>query len=561
VASRSYWRDAYDAALAAKLYNGSGPDYAEPVEAPTAEAGGSGSNDPQPEPSTNSDETATNAPEPEVVATQPPPQPTQPQPEDATAPVDLWDTFAPPALPVGVLPPLIDDWAFEQGALMGADPAGLAMAALTICAAAITDQIKLKPKQHAEWKVTTCLWTGLLGGVSAKKTPIISEASWPIRKLDMEMRRSNNLASAQYDALTKEQKQSTPPPKRPRLVLEDVTIEAAQEVFRDSPDGLLCLRDELGGWFGSMDKYSGHRGASADRAFWLQAYNGGPYSYDRVTRSSGIIENLSACVLGGIQPEPMRKIAEGTVDDGLIQRLCPIMVRPGTAGQDARPAASTPRYAELIKRLHTIREPFDTIIFDDEARALRQTLAEKHQNLMACEAVNRKLGAHIGKFDGIFARLCLLWHCVDHCSTNNWQTELSILVSAATAQRVEQFLHGFLLPHAAAFYFDVFGLSDDHERLTAVAGYILAHRLEVVTNRDVQHGIRMMRKLDRQDVTSVFYQLYALGWLLPPVGPATRDTLRWMVNPTVHRLFEARAAQERARRQQAREILVTLRAR
>jgi hypothetical protein len=132
VASRSYWRDAYDAALAAKLYNGSGPDYAEPVEAPTAEAGGSGSNDPQPEPSTNSDETATNAPEPEVVATQPPPQPTQPQPEDATAPVDLWDTFAPPALPVGVLPPLIDDWAFEQGALMGADPAGLAMAALTI---------------------------------------------------------------------------------------------------------------------------------------------------------------------------------------------------------------------------------------------------------------------------------------------------------------------------------------------------------------------------------------------------------------------------------------------
>src|SRR5262249_15380002 len=59
--------------------------------------------------------------------------------------------------------------------------------------------------------------------------------------LDMEMRRSNNLASAQYDALTREQRQSTSPPKQPRLVLEDTTIEAAQEVFRDSPDGLLCV--------------------------------------------------------------------------------------------------------------------------------------------------------------------------------------------------------------------------------------------------------------------------------------------------------------------------------
>jgi hypothetical protein len=310
-----------------------------------------------------------------------------------------------------------------------------------------------------------------------------------------------------------------------------------------------------------MDKYSGHRGASADRAFWLQVYNGGPYSYDRVTRSSGIIENLSACVLGGIQPEPMRKIAEGTVDDGLIQRICPIMVRPGTAGQDAAPAANVARYANLVERLHTIREPFSTIIFDDEARALRQTLAEKHQNLTACEAVNRKLAAHIGKYDGIFARLCLLWHCVDHCGTDNWQAELNVLISAATAQRVERFLHGFLLPHAAAFYFNVFGLSDDHERLTAVAGYILAHGLEIVSSRDVQHGVRMMRRLDRQDIASVFYQLYALGWLIPPVGPATRDTIRWLVNPEVHRRFQARAVQEKARRQQAREILVKLRAR
>ena len=46
----------------------------------------------------------------------------------------------------------------------------------------------------------------------------------------------------------------------------------------------------------------------------------------------------------------------------------------------------------------------------------------------------------------------------------------------ATARRAKGFLHGFLLPHALAFYAGVLGLSNDHDALTALAGYILAHK-------------------------------------------------------------------------------------
>ena len=42
--------------------------------------------------------------------------------EPSTAPVDLWNTFAAPLLPIGLLPKLIEDFAFEQGVQMGADP-------------------------------------------------------------------------------------------------------------------------------------------------------------------------------------------------------------------------------------------------------------------------------------------------------------------------------------------------------------------------------------------------------------------------------------------------------
>ena len=53
-----------------------------------------------------------------------------------------------------------------------------------------------------------------------------------------------------------------------------------------------------------------------DRGFWLQAFNGGPYIVDRISRKSGLIPNLSVSLLGGIQPEPLRRIADEAVDDG-----------------------------------------------------------------------------------------------------------------------------------------------------------------------------------------------------------------------------------------------------
>ncbi len=76
-----------------------------------------------------------------------------------------------------------------------------------------------------------------------------------------------------------------------------------------------------------------------------------------------------------------------------------------------------------------------------------------------------------------------------------------------------RFLHGFLLPHATAFYAGVLGLADDHDRLSAVAGYILTHKLDEITNRDVQRGDRTMRRLTKRDTDLVFQQLEAFGWL------------------------------------------------
>jgi len=296
-----------------------------------------------------------------------------------------------------------------------------------------------------------------------------------------------------------------------------------------------------------MDKYSG-RGAAKDRGFWLQAFHGGPYAVNRVARGAFLIPNLSVSLLGGIQPDPVRKIADDTVDDGLLQRLIPVVLARGQAGKDAPAGSAGRRYDELIGQLHERKHPGKPLQFADAALAIRQGLERKHLELMNYEAVNRKLAAHIGKYDGIFARLCLLWHCIEQPSED-------LIVTGHTARRVADFLQRFLLPHATAFYAGTLELSDDHDRLTQVAGYILARKLTRVTNRDVQHGNNAMRGLERHEIENVFDQLEALGWLTRTPGPLWSKPPHWLVNPEVHRRFAERAAREAAERAKQRAML------
>jgi hypothetical protein len=481
---------------------------------------------------------------------------------------------------------VIEQFALVQGGLMGVDPGGLAVAALVVCAAAITDDIELQVKKHDRgWTESARLWAALVGLPSTKKTPILREAVRPLTRIDAAYAREYAVAKQKYDALPQDQRRLVTKPVRRQLKLEDTSIEAAQEVLRDNPSGVLCLADELSGWFGSMDKYNSGRGAAKDRGFWLQAWNGGMYSVNRVTRDCYLIQNLSVSVLGGIQPDLIRKMIDEAHDDGLVQRLLPIVVRAGTEGQDTPAHDVVGAYAHLIESLHKLQPTFatdwdnpaglvDRLEFDDDAQAIRRRLEKKHLELMGLEVINRKLAAHVGKYDSFFTRLCVVFHCIEHVSANEpaqasmFASEhprerpqlknLPCTITAATAERTARFLHEFLLRHAAAFYAGVLDLSDDHDRLAAVAGYILAHKLERVTNRDVARGDRTMRRLKRRDTEEVFQQLGALGWLFPEPAPRPTDPPHWRVNPEVHRLFAERAGQEATRRAEVRDLLTRL---
>jgi DNA polymerase I-like protein with 3'-5' exonuclease and polymerase domains len=240
-------------------------------------------------------------------------------------PIDLWGLIDPPPLQRGWLPAVIENFAFDEGRQMGVEPTALAMSALVVCAGAITDEITLQMKRYDHhWRESARIWGGLIGVPSTKKTPAMRRAEKALRQLETELARRHASEMEAYKKLPEEEQELIEEPRQQRIIIKDVTTEGVQEVFRHwaGPRGLYCSQDEIAGWFGAMDRYNSTRGLT-DRAFWMEMYNGGAYPVDRIKRGSFIIENLSANVLGGIQPDRIRDIAKDTVDDGLIQRLIP----------------------------------------------------------------------------------------------------------------------------------------------------------------------------------------------------------------------------------------------
>jgi len=475
-----------------------------------------------------------------------------------TGPVDLWAKPEPPDFPLGIFPDKIERMAVARGEQIGCDPAGIAIAGIVACGAAISDTITLKMNRNEPWWERACMWGLLIGVPSTNKSAMLKVATGKIKEIDKGMMLANNRAMLDWQDAGGT-KSGDPSPPHPRLRIEDTTMEAAQEVCRYSPDGILSIQDEMEGFFGGIEKYAGGKGGGRDRSFWIGAYNGGSYTVNRIGRGGPggfIIDNLSMSMIGGIQPDPVKRIMSGLSDNGLMQRFMPIVLKDGYFGEDKPIPPVAEEYDGLIEQLHSLRIKReggfflrDYLEFDDEAQEIQYRTSRFHfERMKALESVNPMLSTHMGKFNGFFGRLCIIWHCIEHAGE-----ELPQKISVETASKVEAFLHDFLMAHSTAFYVGMLGMTPDHDRLTAVAGYIVAHKLETVTMRTIGQNVRAMKKIDRQEAAAVFEQLEALGWL--EQDHKRKDAPSWKVDPQVHIKFEMKGLKEAEQRAEVRKII------
>jgi hypothetical protein len=106
----------------------------------------------------------------------------------------------------------------------------------------------------------------------------------------------------------------TRPHWRPHLVI-DATMEALVAKLEHAPRGLGLHRDELAGWWGSMDQYR----KGADREKWLSLFNG--KAVDAIRRTSGevLVPMPFVSVCGTVQPGKLHTL--GKDQDGFLPRI------------------------------------------------------------------------------------------------------------------------------------------------------------------------------------------------------------------------------------------------
>lgn len=459
---------------------------------------------------------------------------------------------------------------------MGVDPATVALCDIVAAASVIHDDWRLQPKVHdTDWTESARLWGCIVGPPSILKTPVINAATRIINRLEAEARTRHEERMEAYEtthaAWKKAKDTDAPEPKRPRLeryLVEGATIEAFSEVLRSDRKAtqtaiaskVLCLQDEMSEWAGNLDRYSSGKGGG-DRGAYLRMYNGGRYTIDRVARGSFAISNWSACFLTGCQPEPIQKIAKDAAEDGLLQRFMYIVPGPPGEGMDKAPdEQAMAAYAQTIRTLSTMRpltrmdgHDNEHLAFHRMAHPYREEIDRAAKAIIMMPDTSGRIKATLGKWPGLFARLCLTFHMIEHAKAD---LGFRYVVSEETAEKVKDFMLDIVLPHliradAAMFLTPQTG----HGRW--IAGHILAHELDHINTRNIKHAYRALRppEMDRE-LHSTITGLVSVGWLDPiapknPLQPITS----WRVNPQVHVRFAGKAQEEKDIREGIRRTI------
>ena len=275
---------------------------------------------------------------------------------------NIWQ--APVPLPEGLLPvkpldPLLipeplRDWNMDIADRMEIPPDFSAVAVMTALGSVIGRACGIKPKQRDNWTVVPNLWGGVIARPSMKKTPATAEAMKPLDLLEKDARDDFDHAKRfhEYDVEVSDAKRHAlrkkigeaikngnepstdlrnehisscveDAPTRRRYFTSDATPEAIIDLLKHNPRGILIKRDELIGWFRSLDK----DGRENARALFLEGWNGtGGFTYDTIGRGTKDAEAMTLSVFGAITPGPLSDYVYhaakgGGRDDGLLQRF------------------------------------------------------------------------------------------------------------------------------------------------------------------------------------------------------------------------------------------------
>jgi putative DNA primase/helicase len=258
------------------------------------------------------------------------------------------------------LPDALRGYVHDISERMQCPPDFAAVTVFVMMATIIGRKVTMRPMKKDDWTVTCNLWGAVVGSSGVMKSPTMSAAIKPLKKMQAAAYDEFNEAAFEFNSqqeIAKLQKgvnkgkardalkKGTAAheardllkvgglddiPVMKRFIANDVTYQALGELLIDSPNGLLYEKDEIIGLLKSLDS----DGQQEARSFFLTAADGDKsYTFDRIVRGKCLhIPAVCLSIIGGIQPgvlaEYVRQaVSGGAGADGLLQRFA-LMVYP-----------------------------------------------------------------------------------------------------------------------------------------------------------------------------------------------------------------------------------------
>ncbi len=416
-----------------------------------------------------------------------------------------------------------------------------AVALVLTLAGAINRRARIQPKKRdTGWVVVPNLWGGIVAPPGFMKTPVLSEATRPLARIEDQWNRDYKRAMANYT-------DHNGPPRK-RLIVNDATHEKLHEIMRDNPAGVFAIRDELTGWIAELEA----AGREGERAFYLSAWDGNtPHNVDRIRRGSIHVPACCLSLMGGIQPDRLRKFMSELGDsnlqeDGLIQRF-QLLVWPDFDSNfkyvDRPPNVKAQRRLEQLYSAITKLDPQRPLKFRFGAHGqlLFVEWFECLERRIRSAQMEPALSGHIGKYRSLMPTLAALFEIAARGfegfegSREAWQ------VSKENANRAIKWCT-YLESHTRRIY----SLKPSPEQQSAVAllGKIRDRAIGSTgffTAREAtQHGWTALTTPEQ--VRTATDVLAIAGWIraanLPVGSKGGRPSLRFEVNPQVWRSSE-----------------------
>ncbi len=419
---------------------------------------------------------------------------------------------------------VVYDVAERQGSL----PEAVYAANLVMLAGALNDRINVQPASlDTEWVVPLNLYGMAVGDPSTKKSPVISAAGKPLVRVQTKLSKEHDAELKRYEAACRQLKKSEAPPDKPaqlKVIVHDATPEKAAMLLKDNPSGLTMVLDEMDLLFDQMQRPE----RKALRSLLKSGSSGESFSQDRVSRRPLFIPRAVFSVIGGVQPEVLKKNAEDLASDGLIMRftvsvfLDPLRMPEEEVDRPPNVDAAE-RLQRLFDRFLAISLQARVMKFEPDAQELYKLWSRDLRKRLNNDP-SLWMQQLLGKYNGFVPRLAALFELCDWADGEPSSGHMS-LRSLITAIKAAAFFES----HARRIYGEANAVAPETQSL---ADKIRTGAVEApFTAREVRRkGFKGLK--EGHAVERAMAALARFKWIRKKTGDDTKAE-RWEVNPDV----------------------------